>query len=184
MNIQSRTAWLAIAAAVALWAFSRTKQGQAVVADAVASLAALGDWAAKVPAALRGVFASAAARYSLPNGLIEAVAYRESRFRQDIITGAYRSRAGAVGIMQIVPKWHPEVGEAGALDPKIAIPYAAKYLSQLFNKFGRWDLALAAYNWGQGNLERKDLMDGIIGDDWPSETRIYVAEITRNAGLA
>lgn len=194
--------WLLVAGlvgAAALWWFSRTRRGQLVLADAIddplefvtvtaqrlgSVLASLGDWTAKVPAALRGAFSSAAAQYSLPAGLLEAVAYRESRYRQDIINGTTRSTAGAVGIMQVIPRWHPELGEAGALDPQRAIPYAAKYLRQLFNQFGTWPLALAAYNWGQGNLERKDLADGVIGDDWPAETRAYVDEITRNAGLA
>lgn len=155
------------------------------VGEAVAdSLAALGDWTRKIPANLRDLFALEAARKGVPAGLLEAVAYRESRFRAEIIDGRLRSSAGAVGIMQIVPKWHPELGEAGALDPSRAIPYAANYLRELRDKFGSWRLALAAYNWGQGNLERVDLADGIVGDDWPAETRTYVDEITRNAGLA
>lgn len=154
------------------------RRAGAAVVDA---LAALGDWTRKIPAALREVFAVAAAREGMPAGLLEAVAYRESRFRADIINGATRSSAGAVGVMQIVPKWHPELGEAGALDPKRAIPYAANYLRQLRDRFGTWRLALAAYNWGPGNLAAAA---GRPESSWPSETRAYVEEITRNAGLA
>jgi soluble lytic murein transglycosylase-like protein len=153
----------------------------ASIADA---MAALGDWTKKVPANLRALFEIEGARNGMPPGLLEAVAYRESRFRPDIIDGRTRSAAGAVGIMQVVPKWHPGLGESGALDPSRAVPYAANYLRTLYNKFGSWRLALAAYNWGQGNLQAKDLADGIVGDDWPAETRLYVEEITRNAGLA
>lgn len=169
--------WLTLAGAAALLVFSRTRQGGAMIA---AALDSLGDWTRKIPEALRGVFASAGAQYGLPRGLLEAVAYRESRFRPDIINGTTRSSAGAVGIMQIIPRWHPEVGEAGALDPHRAIPYAAKYLRQLRDQFGTWTLALAAYNWGPGNLSK-------ARDDrskWPQETRTYVDEITRNARLA
>lgn len=171
---------IALALTAALLIASRTKRGGEVVAAMTDAIATLGDWTRKIPAALRGVFASAGAQYGLPAGLLEAVAYRESRFRADIISGATRSSAGAVGIMQIIPRWHPEVGEAGALDPKRAIPYAAKYLRQLRDQFGSWTLALAAYNWGPGNLSK-------ARDDrskWPAETRTYVDEITRNAGLA
>ncbi len=183
-----RGLWLLFGLAAGLFAVSRSRRGKAVLGDALDFVtvtaqrigAALGDWTARIPVALRTVFAAAAARYSLPSGLLEAVAYRESRYRADIISGAYRSSAGAVGIMQIVPKWHPEVGEAGALDPAVAIPYAAKYLRQLHTQFGAWDLALAAYNWGPGNLKAWQTKGG----NWPSETRTYVAEITRNAGLA
>lgn len=144
---------------------------------------ALGTWTEKIPDRWRSTFANAAADYRLPIGLLEAVAYRESRFRQDIISGETRSSAGAVGIMQILPRWHPEVGEAGALNPAIAIPYAAKYLRQLYNRFGDWRLALAAYNWGPANQAR-DLRDRVIGNEWPEETKVYVAEISANAGLA
>lgn len=157
------------------------KRVGASIADA---LAALGDWTKRIPSSLRDLFALEGAKQGMPAGLLEAVAYRESRFRPEIINGSLLSSAGAVGIMQIVPKWHPALGEAGARDPARAVPYAANYLRQLYQEFGSWKLALAAYNWGQGNLRTKDLADGIIGDDWPAETRAYVEEITRNAGLA
>lgn len=147
------------------------------------ALKGLGLWSKKVPEKYRALFAMTGAQYRLPPGLLEAVAYRESRFRDDIIDGRVRSSAGAVGIMQIVPKWHPAVGEAGALDPLRAVPYAASYLRSLFERFGSWRQALAAYNWGPANQVR-DAADKIIGDDWPEETRIYVAEISANAGLA
>jgi soluble lytic murein transglycosylase-like protein len=190
-----------LAGAVALWALTRSKRGQVIVQDVLqdplefitvtaeklgesmrsAVDGLLGEWTRKIPEALRGIFSSSAAQYGLPVGVLEAVAYRESRFRQDIIDGRTRSSAGAVGIMQIIPRWHPEVGEAGALDPQRAIPYAAKYLQQLQRQFGAWELALAAYNWGPGNLAKWQA--GTI-KNWPAETRAYVAEITRNAGLA
>jgi len=171
--------WLlsGLAASLLLWAALRTKGGQLVLGDVLDSL---GTWTARIPVALRGAFAAAAEKYNLPAGLLEAVAYRESRFRPEIIDGRVRSSVGAVGIMQIMPRWHPELGEAGALDPKRAIPYAANYLNTLRKQFGTWPLALAAYNWGPGNLSKwqRD------GGTWPAETRTYVDEITRNAGLA
>lgn len=184
-----------LAGALALMLLVKYKKGgQEFIVDAIESLsvlpsriadalAALGDWTKKIPENLRGVFTSAAGTAGLPAGLLEAVAYRESRFRADIIDGRTISSAGAVGIMQIVPRWHPTLGESGARDPVRAIPYAASYLRDLHRQFGAWDLALAAYNWGQGHLSN-DLKDGIIGNSWPAETRAYVAEITRNAGLA
>lgn len=146
------------------------------------ALKGLGLWSRDVPERFRELFATTGAQYRLPPGLLEAVAYRESRFREDIIDGRVRSTAGAVGILQIVPRWHPELGEAGALDPIRAVPYAARYLRSLFVTFGSWKLALAAYNWGQGNLSKADPSKGAAA--WPDETRIYVAEIAGNAGLA
>lgn len=155
---------------------------EAVVDQVKDALKGLGLWSRKVPEQYRELFAMAGATYRLPPGLLEAVAYRESRFREDIITGRVRSSAGAVGIMQIVPKWHPEVGEAGALDPLRAVPYAARYLRQLFERFGNWKHALAAYNWGPTALA-KAIAAGTPAK-WPAETVAYVAEISANAGLA
>ena len=91
------------------------------------------------------LFDSATRQYGLPDGLLSRVAYQESRYDPN----AYNPVSGASGIMQIVPKWHPEVDNP--FDPEEAIPYAAKYLRQLFDRFGTWELALAGYKAGPGN---------------------------------
>lgn len=128
------------------------------------------------------LFVAAEARYNLPPGLLSRVAWQESRFRADIIRGETRSSAGAIGIMQIIPRWHPELGEEGALDPERAIPYAAKYLRDLHEQFGEWRLALAAYNWGPGNVSQA-LQNGVPVWEWPRETREYMDGIARDLGL-
>jgi len=97
-------------------------------------------------------------------GLLLRVAQQESGFDPK----AYNSRTTASGMMQIVPKWHPGVDP---FDPAQAVPYAAKYLSTLHNQFGTWKLALAAYNWGPGNLKKYGI------DNAPTETRNYYTEI-------
>lgn len=114
-------------------------------------------------------FASAESLYNLPVNLLARVAQQESSFRPDVV-----SPAGAVGLMQIVPRWHPDVDPT---DPIASIYYAGKYLRQLYNRFGTWSEALAAYNWGQGNLDRLGLSEA------PAETRNYVADITGDLGL-
>lgn len=119
-------------------------------------------------------FFDAEAMYNLPVGLLGRVAYQESRFRDDVITGKVKSSAGAVGLMQIVPRWHPDVDP---LDPIASIDYAARYLKKMYERFGSWELALAAYNWGPGNLSRKGLSYA------PTETRNYIAEIGRDVVL-
>lgn len=175
-----------------LWSRNRARGGAGdvleelvVTAKRIGSTvsAAIGGWLEKVPAQLRPQFAAAAALYGLPSNLLEAVAWRESRFDPAVMYGGAPNSKGAIGVMQIIPRWHPAVGAAGAADPARAIPYAAKYLRELYQQFGDWKLALAAYNWGPGN-QQKDLLDKIIGNEWPAETRAYVAEIARNAGLA
>lgn len=119
---------------------------------------------------------AASAEFDLPENLLARVAYQESRFRPDIIEGETVSSAGAMGIMQIVPKWHPDVDP---LDPFESIQYAAKYLRTLYNRFGNWKQALAAYNYGQGNVSKRPKFT-----QWPLETRNYVTEIGGDIGLA
>lgn len=119
-------------------------------------------------------FNAATIAYSLPKNLLARIAYQESHFRPDIITGKVRSRKGALGIMQIMPIWHPNVDP---LNPEAAIQYAAQYISKLYRQFGSWSLALAAYNWGPGNLANKGF------DNAPLETRNYVSNIINDLNI-
>lgn len=112
--------------------------------------------------------------YNLPPKLLGRVAYQESRFRPDIITGKTKSPAGALGIMQIIPKWHPAVDP---LAPTEAILYAASYLRELHDRFGNWKDALAAYNWGPTNLAK--FKKGNISY-MPRETINYINDISND----
>lgn len=132
----------------------------------------------------RPLFDAAERANGIPHGLLFRLAYQESRFREDIITGKVRSSAGALGIVQIIPKWHPSIDkgdaaadEKAALDPNRAIPYAAKYLALLKKQFGSWELALAAYNFGPGNVSKTPQAK------WPLETKNYVAQITADINV-
>lgn len=110
----------------------------------------------------------------IPPELLYRLLNQESRFREDIITGATRSPVGALGIAQFMPATAVEWlgSEATALDPNKAIPGAAKYLAWLVRQFsGNVKAAVAAYNWGIGNVKKKGL------DNAPLETRQYVAAI-------
>lgn len=115
-------------------------------------------------------FIAASQYYGLPAGLLSRVAYQESRYNPE----AYNP-SGASGIMQIIPRWHPGVNVWNASE---SIWYAAKYLRQLYNQFGSWTYALAAYNWGPGNLSRKGI------DNAPTETRNYIAQVTADTGVS
>ena len=118
-------------------------------------------------------------KHGIPQNMLVRLAYQESRFRADIIGGAVSSAAGAQGIMQIVPRWHPGVNP---LDPAAAIDYAGKYLAALRRQFGTWELALQAYNWGPGNLQK--YLDRQISY-LPAETKNYSGQILadlQNAG--
>lgn len=120
------------------------------------------------------LFEAAAAKFGIPVNLLLRVAMQESSFLPDVISGKKQSSAGAVGIMQIVPKWHPSVDPT---KPEQAVPYAAKYLVDLKKQFGTWERALAAYNWGSGNLQK--FLDGKL-KTMPAETVNYVSKIMRD----
>lgn len=107
----------------------------------------------------------------LPQGILERMAQQESSFRPEVINGTVKSSAGAVGLLQIVPKWHPGVNPT---DPIASINYAGKYLKELYQKTGTWEKALAAYNWGIGNVLNKGMLYA------PAETRNYVTQILKD----
>lgn len=123
--------------------------------------------------ALKPTIDMATAKYGLPPGLLDKLLYQESHYRPDIISGQTRSGVGAVGIAQFMPSTAASLG-IDPLDPNQAIPGAARYLLQLYSSFHDWDLAVAAYNWGPGNVT--SYLKG--SKTPPSETTKYVAAIT------
>lgn len=116
---------------------------------------------------------NAAAASNVPVSILAWLLWQESRYRPEIIDGRKRSIVGAMGIAQFMGPTAVEWlgSEAAALDPAKAIPGAARYLRWLHNRTGSWSKALAAYNWGIGNVQRKGL------ERAPAETRNYYSEI-------
>jgi soluble lytic murein transglycosylase-like protein len=131
----------------------------------------------RAPAAYAGLIADAEARNGLPAGMLERLLYQECHYREDIITGRVRSSVGALGIAQFMPATAAEQG-IDPLNPAQAIAAAGRYLAQLFARFGTWAQALAAYNWGMGNVQRKGL------DLAPAETRAYYSSILLDVNQA
>jgi soluble lytic murein transglycosylase len=99
-----------------------------------------------------------AENYHLDPQLVAAVIYQESKFDADAV-----SEAGAVGLMQLLPgtgqgiadrtggnEWKPD----DLLNPELNIRYGSWYLRHLLDKYGDEELALAAYNAGQANVDR------------------------------
>jgi len=101
------------------------------------------------------------------------VAKQESGFRQDAT-----SRAGARGIMQLMPDTAKELG-VDLNDPMQNIRGGVRYLGQQQRAFGSPDLALAAYNAGPGRV-REYLRTGRA---LPQETNNYVSAL-RGAGIS
>ncbi|MDF9795148.1 membrane-bound lytic murein transglycosylase D [Catalinimonas alkaloidigena] len=99
-----------------------------------------------------------------------------------------RSRVGAVGLWQFMPStgrmyglgqdWYVDE----RMNPEKSTEAACKYLKQLYNMFDDWELALAAYNTGPGNVRKAIRRSGYKRDFWsiynylPRETRSYVPQ--------
>ena len=114
----------------------------------------------------------AAAKYSLPPGLIRAVIRAESNFQVDVV-----SRAGARGLMQLMPATAEELGVTDSFDINQNIDGGAKYLRQMLDRFGgNVRKALAAYNAGPGTVIK---YNGRV--PYP-ETRQYVNRVLRFSG--
>jgi soluble lytic murein transglycosylase len=110
--------------------------------------------------------------------LLAAVIYQESKFD----AGA-ESKSGAIGLMQLTPATaHGIAIRTGGsrfrttdlLDPEINIRYGSWYLANLFRKYRDERLVLAAYNAGQGNVDRWRAEGRSIAF---AETRAYVDKV-------
>lgn len=131
----------------------------------------------KIPAQYLAMIRAAEAVNGLPRNMLARLLWQESRYREDIITGRVTSSVGAQGIAQFMHATAEEFG-IDPLDPAQAIPAAGRYLRQLYSSLGSWSKALAAYNWGIGNVRRKGL------DKAPAETRAYYGGILADIGMA
>ncbi len=126
----------------------------------------------------QGAITQAAMNHNVPIAILAWLLWKESRYNPAIISGAKRSPVGAMGIAQFMPATAKELlGSAeAALDPALAIPGAASYLAWLYNKLDTWEEALAAYNWGIGNVQRKGI------ENAPAETIDYYTTIISKSG--
>ncbi len=115
---------------------------------------------------------SAEETYSIPPGGLRALIAAESAWDINAV-----SPAGAEGLAQFMPPTSAE-WEVDPWDPIDAINGAARYLAWLRSRVPTWSAALAAYNWGIGNVEKTLGDDGLLPlDRLPAETRKYVAKL-------
>ena len=106
-----------------------------------------------------------AQEHDVPPGLFERLIERESGFDPYAV-----GPTGDLGIAQLNPRFHPR---GVAADADQALDYAAGYLRSLYDRFGTWQQAVAAYNWGPTNLARFGM------SNIPDATRRYVNDIVR-----
>lgn len=134
-----------------------------------------GGRAVPVNADLRARIARIAAEYGIAPALALALIEVESGFRSDA-----RSPKGALGLMQLMPATAARYGVADPFDIDANLRGGMRYLCDLFAQFGGAELALAAYNAGEGAVIRH----GYAIPPY-AETRAYVPRIlARHAELA
>lgn len=113
------------------------------------------------------IFEAAGREWNVDPRLLRAVAFQESGGNPTA-----RSRAGAVGVMQIMPGTGQELGVTDLTDATQSIYGGAKYLSQMLDRYKHPELALAAYNAGPGRVDAF-----LKGGTLPDETLKYVPAV-------
>ena len=139
-----------------------------------AALATLLELARPLPtaqnkAAMCETLATAAQAHELPVGFFVRLINQESGFNPEVV-----SPAGAEGVAQFMPRVAEEWGLKNPYDPHAALVASARFLRSLYDQFGNWGLAAAAYNGGMGRVQKWIDKRGKL----PEETRNYVMTIT------
>ncbi|MGC2764884.1 MAG: lytic transglycosylase domain-containing protein [Candidatus Acidiferrum sp.] len=109
----------------------------------------------------------AAERHRVDPALVRAVIETESNWNPSAV-----SRKGALGLMQLIPTTAQRFGVNDAFSPKQNVDAGVKYLKTLLERYnGNLDLALAAYNAGEGAVDRAHGVPAF------RETRNYVQRV-------
>ena len=125
--------------------------------------------------------------FGVPESVVYAVMRTESGFNEAAV-----SRAGACGLMQLMPETYREAARAagldgesaGIFDPEVNIVCGTCWLARLYRKYRNWETVYAAYNAGEAAVDRW-LTDPSLREDgtltaipYP-ETAAYVKRVVR-----
>jgi hypothetical protein len=111
------------------------------------------------------IIADASKKYGVPADLLQRQLQAESSGDPRAV-----SSAGARGLMQLMPGTAKDLGVTDPFDPTQSIMGGAAYMAQMYKQFGSWPEALAAYNAGPGNVQKKGAAS------WPG-VRDYVSKV-------
>lgn len=127
--------------------------------------------------------------FGIPTDLLARIAYQESSFIPGQIDGTIASSVGALGLMQLMPQFFDSVKVPRPFtdaDTNAQIKQSATLLVSLYHRFGDWQVAVAAYNWGGGNVHADYIKDGdeYVLSDMPSQTQNYVKKVFGDVPIA
>ena len=115
---------------------------------AAASATAIPRYSGNYRGAYIEVARAAARKHNIPEDLFLRLVHQESRWNPMAV-----SHKGAIGLAQLMPQT-AEMLRVDATDPTQNLDGGARYLRMMYDRFGNWQLALAAYNAGPGAVEQ------------------------------
>lgn len=133
------------------------------------------------------IFEEASSRYGVSVNLLKAVAKAESNFNPNAV-----SKAGAIGVMQLMPSTARSLGVSNPYDARQNIMGGAKYLRENLDQFnGNVNLALAAYNAGPNSVRKyggippyKETQNYVkTVNSYMSGSPIYAGKMVQTGGL-
>ena len=129
--------------------------------------------------------------YALSNvtgGTVDWTAIKAQAMAESSMDPLARSPVGAQGLMQFMPatwqEWNNRLSPEILLDPfnaEHSIWLGTSYMAYLLGRFGRLDMARAAYNWGLGNVTKHIEANGgeLVSSKLPAETSDYLDRIDK-----